>query len=224
VDDVLGARRARYAGRRTLVIGGGASAATSIAALAELASQAPGTCAVWATRCRAEELMPEIADDPLPERRALLRRAREIARGGDPAVVHVGGAVVEGFEFNSATHRYRATLTIGGKPRVEEVDEVLVNTGFGPDDSICRELQVHECYATRGTMKLATALLGAKSKDCLQTPAFGIEALRNPEPGFFVLGHKSYGRNPAFLLETGYRQVAEVVAALAREVEVAAKV
>jgi thioredoxin reductase len=223
VDDVLGARRARYAGRRTLVIGGGASAATSVAALAELAAQAPGTSAVWATRDHAADLLPEIADDPLPERRALYHRAREIARGADPAVAHVGGAVVEGFEFNSATHRYRATLRIGGEPRVEEVDEVLVNTGFGPDDSITRELQVHECYGTRGTMKLSTALLGARSKDCLDTPAFGIDALRNPEPGLFILGHKSYGRNPSFLLETGYRQVADVVAALAQELAVPAK-
>jgi thioredoxin reductase len=224
VDDVLGARRERYAGRRTLVIGGGASGATSIVALAELAQQAPGTAAVWATRERAGELLPEVADDPLPERRALHRRAREIARGGDPAIVHAGGAVVDGFEFNSATHRYRATLMIGGQPRVEEVDEVLVNTGFGPDHSFTRELQVHECYATRGIMKLSAALLGAQAKDCLDTPAFGIEALRNPEPGLFVLGHKSYGRNPNFLLENGYRQVAEVVAALAQEIEVAAKV
>jgi len=223
VDDVLGARRARYAGRRTLVIGGGASAATSVAALAELAAQEPGTTAVWATRRRAADLLPEIADDALPGRRALYRRAREIARSGDPAIAHVGGAVVEGFEFNSATHRYRATLRVGGEPRVEEVDEVLVNTGFGPDDSITRELQVHECYATRGTMKLATALLGARTKDCLDTPAFGIEALRNPEPGLFILGHKSYGRNPQFLLETGYRQVADVVAALAQELAVPAR-
>jgi len=223
LDDVLGARRARYAGRRTLVIGGGASAATSIAALAELARQAPGTGAVWATRREAGALLPDVPDDPLPERRALHRRAREIARGADSAITHVGGAAVEGFEFNSATHRYRATLMIGGTPRVEEVDEVLVHTGFGPDDSITRELQVHECYATRGVMKLSSALLGAKTKDCLQTPAFGIETLRNPEPGFFILGHKSYGRNPTFLLETGYGQVAEVVAALAQDVEVAAK-
>jgi hypothetical protein len=194
-----------------------------VLALAELAGQAPGTTAVWATRDRVADLLPEIADDPLPERRALYRRAREIARGADPAVAHAGGAVVEGFEFNSATHRYRATLMIDGLPRVEEVDEVLINTGFGPDDSITRELQVHECYATRGTMKLATALLGARSKDCLDTPAFGIEALRNPEPGFFILGHKSYGRNSNFLLETGYRQVANVVAALAQELAAAAK-
>jgi thioredoxin reductase len=223
VDDVLGARRARYAGRRTLVIGGGECAATSVAALAELAAQAPGTTAVWATRERAEELLPGFTDDPLAGRRALHARARELARGADPAVAHVGGAVVEGFEFNSATHRYRATLRIGEQARVEEADEVLVNTGFGPDNSIYRELQVHECYATRGTMKLASALLGARTRDCLGTPALGVETLENPEPGFYILGHKSYGRNPAFLLETGFRQVAEVVAALVRGSEVEAK-
>src|SRR5262249_58886464 len=76
VDDVLGLRRERYAGRRTLVIGGGASGATSALALAELARRVPGTSAVWATRRRAPELLPEIANDPLPERRALYRRAR----------------------------------------------------------------------------------------------------------------------------------------------------
>jgi hypothetical protein len=220
---VLGARRARYAGRRALVIGGGASAATSIVALAELAAQAPGTTAAWVTRRPLDRLLTEIADDPLPERRALYRRAREIARGGGPAITHVGGAMVDGFEFNSATHRYRANLTIGGLPRVEEADEVLVNAGFGPDNSIYRELQVHECWSTRGPMKLAAALAGSKARDCLDTPVFGEEALRNPEPGFYILGHKSYGRSSNFLLETGYRQVADVIAALAREIEVPAR-
>jgi len=30
-----------------------------------------------------------------------------------------------------------------------------VNTGFGPDDSLWSELQVHQCFETRGPMKLA---------------------------------------------------------------------
>jgi thioredoxin reductase len=223
VDDVLGLRRERYAGKRTLVIGGGTSAATSVLALAELAKQAAGTSAVWATRERLEELLPEIADDPLTERRGLYARAREIARGGDAAVSHVGGAVVEGFEFNSATHRYRVTLMIGEQPRVEEVDQVLVNTGFGPDNSIYRELQIHECYASRGPMKLSAALLGASTKDCLDTPAIGVDVLANPEPGFFILGAKSYARHNTFLLETGYKQVADVIEALASGIEMEAK-
>jgi hypothetical protein len=46
-------------------------------------------------------------------------------------------------------------------------------------------------------------------------PAFDAATLATPEPGFFILGGKSYGRSSAFLLETGYRQVAGVIAALA---------
>ena len=223
VDDVLGARRERYAGRRTLLIGGGASAATSATALAELAEQAPGTSVAWATRARLESLLPESADDPLAERRALGRRAREIARGASPAITHVGGAVVDGFEFNSATHRYRVTLMIGDQPRIEEVDEVLINTGFDPDHSIHRELQFHECYATGGTMKVSSALLAGRTRDCLDAPSFGVDTLKSPEPGFFVLGHKAYGRSPHFLLETGYRQVGDVITALSAELQVEAR-
>jgi thioredoxin reductase len=221
-DDVLGLARATYAGRRTLVLGGGASAATTVVNLAQLAGEVPGTAVVWATRQPAAALLAPIADDPLPERRALYARARALATGPDPAVVHVGGAEVEGFEFNSATHRYRVTLMLDEQPRVEEVDQVVVNTGFGPDNSLYRELQVHECYSSRGPMKLSAALLDAGAGDCLTTPAFGVDALVSPEPGFFILGHKSYGRNPNFLLETGYRQVADVLTHLAERVNAGA--
>ena len=40
--------------------------------------------------------------------------------------------------------------------------------------------------------------------------AQGAQTLRNPEPSFFILGAKSYGRNPNFLLRTGFEQVREV--------------
>jgi thioredoxin reductase len=222
VDDVIGLQRGRYAGKRTLVIGGGPSAATSIAGLARLADEAPGTTAVWVTRATSERVRPEIPGDPLPERRAIDARTRELARGAHAAIKHVGGARVDGLEFNSATHRYRVTLMIGEQPQVEEVDRVLVNAGFGPDNTIYRELKVHECYASRGPMKLATALLGANAGDCLDTPSFGADVLANPEPDFYILGNKSYGRNGNFLLETGFRQAADVVAKLADALPVAA--
>ena len=44
--------------------------------------------------------------------------------------------------------------------------------------------------------------------DCLAQPAPGRETLLNPEPGFYILGSKSYGRGSAFLLKIGYEQVA----------------
>ncbi len=188
-----------------------------VSQLAELADTAPGTSVVWASRSAAEALYA-LADDPLPVRRALHERARALAGGAHAAVTHVGGVLVEGFEFNSATHRYRAILVSDGTPRIEEVDQIIVATGFGPDNSIYRELQVHECYASRGPMKLSSALMGANATDCMTTPAFDSSVLANPEPDFWILGNKSYGRSPNFLLETGYRQVADVVAQMAEQI------
>jgi hypothetical protein len=132
-------------------------------------------------------------------------------------MTHICGAQVEGFEFNSATHQYEVNLLVGENVRKERVDRVIVNTGYGPDNSIYRELQFHECWASRGPMKLSAALLGAGAADCLDTPSFGVDALANPEPDFYVLGNKSYGRSPNFLLETGFKQVADVITALAHD-------
>jgi hypothetical protein len=59
-------------------------------------------------------------------------------------------------------------------------------------------------------MKLAAALLGQKAQDCLKVASAGPESLRNPEPNYFILGAKSYGRNSHFLLRVGFEQVRDV--------------
>jgi hypothetical protein len=130
-------------------------------------------------------------------------------RGGRP-----GGRLV-------VTLRRRASAPAsgaGGEPgngaRQVTVDRVLSLTGAVGDDRLYRQLQVHECYATSGPIKLSAALLGAAAGDCLEQTSHGVEALTNPEPGFYILGSKSYGRNNAFLLRIGWEQVAEVFAAL----------
>jgi hypothetical protein len=149
VEDVLGLDRGKYAGRRTVVIGEGTFAATTVAALARLADEAPGTSVAWVTRADAAALFPNAEHDPLPGRRELRMRARALAAGGHAAVTHVGGAEVEEFEFNSATHRYRVILAAGAETRTEEADRVVVNAGFGPDEALGRELDDHEprCFS-----------------------------------------------------------------------------
>jgi hypothetical protein len=46
-------------------------------------------------------------------------------------------------------------------------------------------------------------------------PPHGHRELAHPEPGFYTVGIKSYGRAPTFLFLTGYEQVRSIVAALA---------
>jgi thioredoxin reductase len=215
-DDVLGLRRERHAGKTTLVIGGGTSAITTVAALARLAEEVPGTRASWVTRRAAPGSAHERADDSLPARAALLAEGRRLQQGGSAAVQWTGGWEVEGFEYNSATHRYRAQLAGANGARFEEGDQVIVNCGYGPDPLLHRELKIHECFSTLAPMRLATALEESGTSDCTQVPAQAASVLANPEPGYFILGAKSYGRGAtAFLLETGHRQVAEALAALA---------
>lgn len=73
-------------------------------------------------------------------------------------------------------------------------------------------------------MKLAGALLAATGEggdaDCMKQASHGAESLRNPEPDFFVIGHKSYGRGANFLLRIGYEQVQDVMVLLNTKVEV----
>jgi hypothetical protein len=56
-------------------------------------------------------------------------------------------------------------------------------------------------------------LLGAGAGDCLGQQSHGAEVLKNPEPNFYILGIKSYGRNNTFLMRVGWQQVDEVFGA-----------
>jgi hypothetical protein len=113
--------------------------------------------------------------------------------------------------------RVRVALRNGRVDDVE-VDRVLALNGGVGDASIYRQLQVHECYATAAPMKLSAALLaqGGAGGDCLALASTGPETLANPEPGFFLLGAKSYGRNSQFLMRTGWQQVDDALGLVAR--------
>ena len=222
IPDVSGADRSRYAGRRTLVVGGGHSAATTVVALARLAAEAPGTSAVWATHRAGAAPVGRVEDDPLPERDALARDANAIA--GDPgsAIEWRGRTSVTAIAADGRGFRVRLEAPAGAAE--ERFDRVVANVGYVPDASLYRQLQVHECYATAAPMKLSAAILaaaGAGAGDCLKLGGFGPDVLVNPEPNFFIIGMKSYGRNSAFLLRTGHEQVRDVLALLAGSAAVA---
>ncbi|MGH9183356.1 MAG: NAD(P)-binding protein [Acidimicrobiales bacterium] len=201
----------RWAGRTTLLVGAGHSAQTAALGLAGLAGRAPGTRVVWAVRSAAPT-WGAVPHDPLPERAALVERAGALAGGEEPAVELRTGVVVE----RLARHDGRVAVTLRGDGGTEEVvvDRVLALTGFVGDHDLYRQLQVHECYATAAPIQLAAALLGEGAGDCLDQTSQGVDTLRNPEPNFFILGVKSYGRNNLFLMSVGWGQVEEVFAAL----------
>lgn len=208
LPDVLGADRDRFAGRHTLVVGAGYSAATVLDALAQLAAEVPGTRVTWASREPGAPFQ-RIADDPLPERDRLAVLGNRTAAGDAPGVQHIGNVVVDA--LSAATDRTLSVTLQGpaGPISVSAVDRVLALVGYRPDLALYRELQVHQCYASEGPMKLAAALLGGGG-DCLAQSTLGPETLTSPEPGFFLLGARSYGRRSDFLVKVGLAQVEEI--------------
>lgn len=213
IPDIV-AEAADWAGREILLVGAGHSAQTAAVALAELAAAQAGTRVYWALRRPAPSWNVD-PQDPLPERSALVARARGAVEAAGSAVEPIWGVVVEALRL--AGERIAVTLrSLDGSARVLEVDRILALTGYVGDASLYRQLQVHECYATSGPMKLAAALLAAGGgADCLEQGSHGAETLVNPEPGFFLLGAKSYGRTNTFLMRVGWQQVDEVFSLLA---------
>jgi hypothetical protein len=203
--------RAEWAGRTILLTGAGHSAHTAARALAELARDAPDTRVIWAIRS-SRPSWGAVPGDPLPERARLTRAAAELVAGASDAVDARLGRVTEALAPRDG--RIAVTLRNGSVEEVT-VDRVLALNGGVGDFSIYRQLQVHECYATSAPMKLSAALLGAAAGDCLEQQSHGPDTLTNPEPGFFILGAKSYGRNSQFLMRIGWAQVTDVVGLIA---------
>lgn len=208
IPDVLGVDRACFAKRRTLLVGAGMSAATTLRNLGELAEQEGGTQVLWVTR-RDGRPFKVIEDDVLPQRKALCELGNRASEGRLPCVEYVGGGAVKALEL-SENGNLRVTIQTTSGTRTEVVDAFVGCCGYRPDMSLYSELQVHTCYASDGPIKLAATLLGG-SGDCLQQVSAGVDTLKSPEPGFFILGHKSYGRSSAFLLRIGHEQIRAVL-------------
>ena len=208
LEDVLGERRGVYADKTALVVGNGYSAATTVCNLAKLAETHPATWVIWLARGGGTQPIKRFVSDPLKERDQLAVRANLLATRGDGNVEFHAQTVVAGIECAGADKGFKVRTLCAGKPRMWEVDRLIANVGYTPDNILYRELQFHECYASMGPMNLAT--LVKQARDGLDIPSQGITTLHNPEPQFFVLGAKSYGRISNFLLRTGFEQVREV--------------
>ncbi len=196
-----------WRGKRILLVGAGHSAQTAVRDLMALES---GTEVAWVLRSD-RPFQGLVEDDPLPERYRLGRAAADLNENPPAGLEPRRGAVVEALAKNGSG--VEVTLRNGAGQEHLTVDRVLALTGHVGDHRLYRQLQIHECYATSGPMKLAAALIsssGATGGDCLAQTSQGVETLTNPEPGFFILGSKSYGRRTDFLMRVGWEQVDEV--------------
>ncbi|TXK19045.1 NAD(P)-binding domain-containing protein [Homoserinibacter sp. GY 40078] len=210
LPDVLGRDRHRYAGRHTLVVGAGHSAANTLLALARLAETDPGTRITWAIRTATTARISADAEDQLPARGAL---------GGSLDALVARGVVtrVERFEIQTlASHAggVRVRGLRAGEPHTIDVDRIVNATGFRPDLDMLREIRLELDEVVEAPRRLAP-MIDPNVHSCGTVPVHGVDELRHPERDFFIVGMKSYGRAPTFLLATGYEQVRSIVAWLA---------
>jgi hypothetical protein len=216
IPDVLGEDRARYAGRRVLVVGGGHSAFNAILDLVTLRDSEPATEVVWAIRGAApERKYGGGGDDQLPARGALGAAVRELVADG--SVELVGG-----FRTRRVTRTAGRVAVADGDVAIE-ADEIIAATGFRPDLSLLGELRLDLDDRVEAARALAP-LIDPNVHSCGSVPPHGVDELSHPDEGVYMVGMKSYGRAPTFLLRTGYEQVRSVVAALAGDWESARRV
>jgi thioredoxin reductase len=208
MPDVLGADRTRFAGVHTVVVGSGHSAANTLLALAELARTVPGTRATWVVRSRDVERAYGGRDaDALPARGALGAGLHALVENGQVELV-------TGFGVRALVAGPGGIEVTALDGRALLADRVVAATGFRPDHSIAQELRL-ELDPILGSTRALAPLIDPNEHSCGTVPPHGVDELTHPEPGYYAVGAKIYGRAPTFLMATGYEQVRSVVAALA---------
>ena len=110
-----------------------------------------------------------------------------------------------------------------GEQALPPVDEIIAATGFRPDWSLLSEVRLDLDPAVESTRALAP-LIDPNVHSCGTVPPHGAEELKHPDANLFVVGMKSYGRAPTFLMLTGYEQARSVVSAIAGDWEAARRV
>src|SRR4030095_16388822 len=128
-------------------------------------------------------------NDPLRERDRLAARANNLATRGDGNVEYHAQILIDEVICHGPDKGFRVAGRCNGKPVVWEVDRVIGNVGYLPDAKLTRELHVSE---------------------------FADGNVRQPEPGYFVLGMTRLGRDSNFLLKRGHEQVKEVMSVIGK--------
>jgi thioredoxin reductase len=216
IPDVLGVDRNRYAGRRVLVVGSGHSAFNALLDLVDLADEALDTTITWAIRRSANRLQNLFGggvNDALPARGELGGRVQRLV---ETQRLHL----VSGFKVGRLTKTEDGILVAGDDAVIGPFDEIIATTGFRPDLSLLAELRLDLDPAVESPKALAP-LIDPNVHSCGSVPPHGESELRHPESGAYIVGMKSYGRAPTFLMLTGYEQVRSIAAAFAGDWEAA---
>jgi hypothetical protein len=211
----------RYANKNVAVIGGGHSAINTIMELEKIKEAYPKTEINWILRKRKiSDVYGGKQDDALEARGALGIKIERLVNE-DKINVYTPFQIQEILKLNNK-------LALIGKQnsklaQIPNIDEIIANTGSRPDFSFLREVRLSISNSVESVEALAE-LIDPNIHSCGTVRAHGEFELRHPDKNFYIVGSKSYGRAPTFLMATGYEQIRSVIAALDGDMEAAQKV
>jgi len=182
-----------------------------------IAEVEPNTTILWAIRrATPGQILGGARRDQLVERGNLGSGARRLLDEGRVELM-------AGFRVDRLTMTTDGIVASSGARSAATVDEIIAATGFRPDWSILSEVRLDLDPAVQSPRALAP-LIDPNIHSCGTVRPHGAEELKQPDGNLFVVGMKSYGRAPTFLLLTGYEQARSVVAAIAGDWEAARRI
>ncbi|USK81297.1 NAD(P)-binding domain-containing protein [Peribacillus frigoritolerans] len=211
----------RYQNKSIMVIGSGHSAINALLELATLQQKFTDTKIYWVLRKKQiNEVYGGQENDGLAARGKLGIRIQQLVESGRINILtpfHINGVYPTNGQITVVGDLDGEEFTLG------DIDEIIVSTGFRPDTSFLNEVRINLDSAVESIEALAP-LIDPNIHSCGTVRPHGEQELRHPEKNFYIVGMKSYGRAPTFLLATGYEQVRSVVAYLTGDVEGAKEV
>lgn len=208
LPDPLGTDREAFAGKTIVVLGAGHSAANTLISLGRMRQQHPDTIILWGLRGEVNpvKLYGGGAADQLPARGQLGTSLRRFVENGDISIV-------ENLSVSALDIGQQLTLDLAGGRNLV-VDLLVPATGFRPDLTMLSELRLDLDTIVEAPSALGP-LIDPEFHSCGTVTAHGESVLAHPETDFYIVGMKSYGRAPTFLMATGYEQVRSIAASLA---------
>lgn len=218
MPDILGTQRARYSGKRVAVVGAGYSAINVLLDLTRLAAETTRGTLAWVVRGKnMARIYGGGEADELAARGKLGQHLKSLVNSGRVRLI-------TGFSTQSVSETPEGLFLTGGTDlgtlKLEPVDEIIVATGQRPDLAMTRELRL-ELDPWLESTKALGPMIDPNIHSCGSVDPHGHRETGHPEPDFYTIGVKSYGRAPTFLLLTGYEQARSVAAKLAGDMKAA---
>ena len=221
IPDIMGIHSERYKNKSVLVVGSGHSSINAILELDKLKDRFPDTEINWVLRKKnITDVYGGQENDALEARGALGIKIEELINN-DRVNVYTP------FQIQQILRKDGRLSVVGfqgdQKYALPPVDEIISNTGSRPDFSFIREIRLRIDPSLESVHEIAE-LIDPNIHSCGTVRPHGEKELRHPEKDFYIVGSKSYGRAPTFLMATGYEQVRSVVAFIDGDMEAALNV